>query len=58
MTERLITVAQVAERYAICERSVWLKVQRGSLPKPVKLDSCTRWRESDISAHMQSLTAD
>lgn len=39
----------VAHRYNIGRSTVWLWLQQGKLPKPIKLNKTrTRWRLSDL----------
>lgn len=46
---QFLSAAQLAERYNVNPATVWRWVNRGYLPKPVKLSpGCTRWRRDDI----------
>lgn len=48
--ETLLTVRDVAARLNCGVATVWRNVQRGNLPKPVRIGGLTRWRPSDIAA--------
>jgi predicted DNA-binding transcriptional regulator AlpA len=44
-----LSAAQLAARYGINKATVWRWVQRGALPRGVRLsDQCTRWRLDEI----------
>lgn len=46
---QFLSDAQLAERYSVNRTTIWRWVNRGYLPKPVKLSpGCTRWRKDDI----------
>lgn len=55
--ERLLSTAEVAQRYAIHPKTVHRFVAQGRLPRPVRLlgKRILRWRESDINEHIRSL---
>jgi len=42
---------QVAARFGVCRKTVWMWARAGNLPRPVKLSAgCTRWRLAEIEA--------
>lgn len=44
-----LSVKSVAFRYDMAVSTVWLKVQQGKLPKPIKFHGTnTRWKLSDL----------
>ena len=45
-----MTVKQLADRYQVCNISVYRWVREGKFPKPIKLVGATRWRMSDVLA--------
>ncbi len=47
-SDRLLNVRDVADRFGICTRTVWRRVQEGIIPKPVKHGRCTRFCESEV----------
>ena len=47
--DRLLRVAEVAERLAVAERTVWRFSQHGQLP-PVRIGAAVRFRESSVKA--------
>ena len=53
LSDRLLTVKQVAEILSIGKSTVWSKCKNGTLPKPVRLGSGTRWRSSEIQAYIR-----
>ena len=48
MTQRLLTVKDVAARMSVSVRAVWNYRDAGRMPSPVKVGGAIRWRESDI----------
>lgn len=45
----------LAERYDTSRNTIWRWVEKGELPKPIKLSpGCTRWCLADIEAWEQS----
>ncbi len=49
--DRLVSVKEVAKALGIGVSTVWLWVQQGRLPEPIKLgDRCTRWKMSAIQS--------
>jgi predicted DNA-binding transcriptional regulator AlpA len=55
--DELLTARDVAELYSISIREVYRKASCGELPRPIKLGHrTTRWKASDIQAHLDSLT--
>lgn len=53
----LISVKIVAQKLGVTVDSVWKYSRAGLIPKPVVLGSgATRWKRSEINAHIASLT--
>jgi predicted DNA-binding transcriptional regulator AlpA len=40
---QFLTAEQCAQRYAISLRHFYTLIERGEMPKPLKLGSCSRW---------------
>ncbi|HXA39651.1 MAG TPA: helix-turn-helix domain-containing protein [Phenylobacterium sp.] len=57
MSERYLTVAEVAARLRICRNSVYNLVDRGELPAPVHFGRSARWRLSELEAHEAKIGA-
>ncbi|MDY0191808.1 MAG: AlpA family phage regulatory protein [Desulfuromonas sp.] len=57
-TARLLRVPQVLEIVPIGKSTLWSYVSQGKFPQPLRLSSrCTVWKESDVQAWLNSLTA-
>lgn len=54
--ERLLTDKDVAARLSCSRDHVWKLCKAGSLPKPYKLGTLTRWRQSEISKVIGNLS--
>jgi predicted DNA-binding transcriptional regulator AlpA len=53
-----LSVKSVAHRYDIAISTVWLRVNQGKLPKPVKLHgTSTRWKLEDLESLEQQMGA-
>lgn len=50
VNEVLLTVKAVGTKFNISTRTVWRLVERGDLPRPVRIGRCCRWFEADILA--------
>ncbi|MEQ1761077.1 MAG: AlpA family transcriptional regulator [Vicinamibacterales bacterium] len=51
----LIRLPEVLRRVALSRSSIYLRINQGSFPRPVKLGpSVSRWLESDIEAWLQT----
>jgi predicted DNA-binding transcriptional regulator AlpA len=57
MIDRLVSPKEVAAKFGICVRGVWRGVQKGDLPRPVKVGRCTRFVLSEIEGAMNALKA-
>jgi excisionase family DNA binding protein len=55
MTDKLISVKQVAETLGRSERQIWRMVQDGELPCAVRMGHSSRWFWSDIEGYLQKL---
>lgn len=53
--DRLLTVREVAERFGVCTRTVWRRIQEGVVPKPVRHGRCTRFYEAEIAQALAQL---
>ena len=53
--ERLIPVREVAGLFSISVREVWRKVDRGDLPRPVKVGRLCRWLAPEIQEVIELL---
>lgn len=51
----LLTVADMVRNGHGCARTVWSKVKRGELPKPLSYGGKAVWRESSIIALLDKL---
>jgi excisionase family DNA binding protein len=51
----LLTLRQVAEILGVCVRSVRRSIDRGELPKPVRVGRAVRMFKSDVDAYLQRL---
>jgi prophage regulatory protein len=53
-----LSVKSVAHRYDIAISTVWLRVNQGKRPKPVKLHgTSTRWKLEDLESLEQQMGA-
>lgn len=51
--ERMLAVDEVAAFLGIKTSTVWAWARAGRIPAPIKLSGrCTRWRLSDLLAHV------
>ncbi|MFG0244860.1 MAG: helix-turn-helix transcriptional regulator [Phycisphaerales bacterium JB052] len=57
MSDRLLTVKEVAERLGISIRTVWSLRSSGRIPDAVKIGNATRWRRSEIETYIRGLDA-
>jgi excisionase family DNA binding protein len=54
LSDRLLTLVQVATRYDCSKRHVLRMVDRGLMPAPVHLGSLLRWKQSDLDEWIAS----
>lgn len=54
--ERMLCLKDVADLLGICTRTVWRLVQRGELPRPVKIGAASRWVYSELCAYIQRIS--
>ncbi|WP_211474813.1 helix-turn-helix transcriptional regulator [Collimonas humicola] len=52
----LLTVAESAEYLSIGVSTLWRYVKDDIAPRPVKIGAATRWRRSDLDAHIENLS--
>lgn len=57
MSDRLLTVNEVAERLGVSVRTVWSLRSSGRIPDAVKISNATRWRRSEIETYIRGLDA-
>jgi prophage regulatory protein len=55
--ERLLRLQGVMERTGCKRAKLYQLVARGAFPKPVKIDSCAHWPESQVDAWVASRIA-
>lgn len=48
--ERLLTITNVVNIVGFRSSSIYLKIQQGTFPAPVKIGTASRWRESEVQA--------
>ena len=49
----LLTAGDLAKRLRVSLRQVYRLDKSGSLPRPLRIGGCTRWREDEISAWLK-----
>ena len=52
-SERLLSIAEVGTTIGFKSSSIYLKIQQGTFPAPVKIGAASRWRESEVQAWIQ-----
>jgi len=53
---RLITFAELREKLANRSRaSIYRDIERGQIPKPLKIGRSVYWEEAQITQHLQNL---
>ena len=57
MPERLLDYAEVCRRLKLGRTQVYLMVQRGELPEPMRIGRARRFREADIDAYIATTAA-
>lgn len=55
MKERLLRLAQVEDKTGFKKSYLYREMRDGNFPKPIKLGSTSRWKESDIDAWINAL---
>ena len=56
MTERrLIKLAEVQKRTALCRSSIYAKVAAGTFPRPVKNGSSSAWVDTEVQRWIDDL---
>ena len=51
--ERLLTITNVENIVGFRSSSIYLKIQQGTFPRPIKIGAASRWRESEVQAWIQ-----
>ena len=51
--ERLINLDEVEHRTGFKSSYIYLRIQKGEVPAPVKVGAASRWRESEVQAWIQ-----
>lgn len=54
MSARLLDVAGVAHKLSLSKSSVWLLAKTAAFPVPIRINSNTRWIESEINAWIRA----
>jgi predicted DNA-binding transcriptional regulator AlpA len=55
-TDGLMTPPETAAIYRVSLSTLWAHARQGLMPSPIRLGNrCTRWRASDVRAHLQLL---
>ena len=57
MSDRLLTVQEVANRLSVSVRTVWSLRSSAQIPDAVKIGNATRWRRSEIESYIRGLDA-
>lgn len=52
---RLIKLAEVQKRTALCRSSIYAKIAAGTFPKPVKSGSSSTWVDTEVQAWIDAL---
>lgn len=53
---RLLKIGEVADLLRLSSRTVARLVKDGKLPQPIRLGTCTRWRQDQIVACLEGLS--
>jgi excisionase family DNA binding protein len=53
--ERLLSLPEVARILGVCVRSVTRSIDRGELPRPVRVGHAVRLFKSDVDSYLQGL---
>lgn len=52
--DRLLTIDAVAEALAVHRASIYRMIQEQGFPRPLKIGSRSRWRQSEIKAWLEA----
>lgn len=52
---RLIKLAEVQKRTALCRSSIYAKVAAGTFPKPVKSGSSSAWVDTEVQGWIDAM---
>lgn len=52
--ERLLTDQEVADIFQVHRGTIWRRVKDGTLPKPIRIGSITRFPQSEIVAALEA----
>ena len=58
MSKRFIRLPEVEDRLGCKKSKIYELITRGELPRPVKIDGCSVWVESEIDAFIDRRIAD
>lgn len=50
--DQLLTVKQVARRFAVSTATVWRLAKTHDIPQPIRIGRSVRWRASDLDNHL------
>ncbi len=56
VSQRLLTLREVAELINVCERTVMREVQKGRFPSPIKIGRQNRWDVEVIDSFIANAT--
>jgi len=52
-TDALLKAGDLARLLSCDERTVWRWASAGTIPPPIRIGGCTRWRRADLDAFLQ-----
>lgn len=55
--DTLLRDKEVAAQLRVSVPTVWRRVKDGTIPRPLKIGSLSRWQQSDISAVIETAKA-
>ncbi|MFJ1307975.1 helix-turn-helix transcriptional regulator [Agrobacterium sp. P15N1-A] len=55
--DTLLRDKEVAAQLRVSVPTVWRRVKDGTIPRPLKIGSLSRWQQSDISAVIEAAKA-
>ena len=50
---KLFKASALAKRLSVSERQLWRMSKAGSIPRPLQIGGCTRWRADEIARWLQ-----
>ena len=52
MSDKLLTVDQVADRLQVSRRTIYRLKDHGAFPEPIHVGRAVRWQESDVKQYL------